>query len=145
MIRIQSGPAASVLAVANDGIAHARTVGLFLSANSRTISEQLLQAATREGAAGMLIAIDGVAFAMPAMTREHYAYVPQALRGIPVALIVNPEQAAFLASVQGAAAQAGTVRRIFLSQEQAMLWLKEQTRALAANRVWWSRQRAVAP
>ena len=50
MIRIQSGPAASVLAVANDGIGHARTVGLFLSANSRKISAQLLQAASREGA-----------------------------------------------------------------------------------------------
>jgi hypothetical protein len=41
IIRIQSGLAASVLAVANDGIGHARTAGLFLSANSRTISAQL--------------------------------------------------------------------------------------------------------
>jgi hypothetical protein len=145
MMKIQSGPATSVLAVANDGIAHARPVGLYLSANSRAISAQLLQAATREGALGMIVAIDGVAFAMPAMTPEHYSYVPQAMRGIPVALVVNPEQAAFLGSVQSAAAQAGTLRRIFLSQGDAMGWLKEQTRALAANRLWWSQRRSASP
>lgn len=90
MIRIQSGLAALVPAVANDGIGHARTAGLFLSASSRTIS-------------------------------VYDSYVPQALLGIPVALIVNPEQAALQDSAPVALAQAGTVRRIFLSQEQAML------------------------
>jgi len=145
MIKIQSGPATSVLAVGNDAIAQAKTVGLFLSANSRMISAQVLQAAKDNGAAGIIISMEGVAFAMPPMTPEHYRYVPQAMRGIPVALIVSAEQAAFLDSVPGAAAHAGTLRRVFLSQQQAMCWLKEQTRALAANRVWWSWQRAASP
>lgn len=145
MIRIQSGPAASVLAVANDGIAYARPVGLYLSANSKAISAQLLQAATCEGAVGMIVSVDSVAFAMPSMTREHYSYVAQAMRGIPVALVANPEQATFLDSVQSAAAQAGTLRRVFLSQEQAVCWVKEQTCVLAANRLWWSQQRAASP
>jgi hypothetical protein len=142
MIKIRSGPAASVLDVANDGIAHARTVGLFLADNSKALSAGVLQAAASQGAQGLVITMDGVAFAMQQLNRAHYAYVPPALRGLPVALIVNAEQAAFLQSVQGAAAQAGALRKVFQSKEQALHWLTEQARARAANLVWWSQRRS---
>lgn len=145
MIKLRSGPACAVLAVGNDGIADARAAGLYLSANCRSLSAQVLQAATGEGAAGVVVTLDSVAFAMPPMTREHYGYVPPALRGIPVALVVNAEQAAFLEGVQGAAAQAGTVRRVFRSREQAMGWLKEQAWAHSANLLWWSQRRSESP
>jgi hypothetical protein len=144
MIKIQSGPANSVLDVANDGIAHTCTVGLFLADNSKALSASVLQVAASEGAHGLVIDLAGVAFAMPQMNRAHYAYVPPELRGLPVALIVNAEQAAFLQNVQGAAAQAGTLRKIFHSKEQAVHWLTEQTRARSANLVWWSQHRSQA-
>jgi len=144
MIKIQSGPATSILDVANYGIARVRAVGLYMPDNSRALSAGVLQAAAGQGARGLVIDMDGVAFVMPQVSRTHYAYVPPALRGIPVALVVNAEQAAFLQSVQSAAAQAGTLRKVFGSQEQAMQWLTEQARARVANLAWWWPQRSQA-
>lgn len=142
MTKIRCGPACTSFAVRNDSIAFARTTGLYLSVNAGPLSAQLLEASATQGATGLCISLEGVAFALPPMTPQHYAYVKPALRGIPVALVVNAEQAAFLDSVAGAAAASGTLRRTFLSHDEATAWVGEQARALSANRAWWSRPAA---
>jgi hypothetical protein len=136
--KICCGPARTVFAVSNDSTACARTTGLFLSGNAGSLSAQLLEASVAQGAIGLCISMEGVALALPPITPQHYAYVPPALRAIPVALIVNAEQAAFLESVAGAAATSGTLRRTFLSHDEAAAWVRQQARALSANRAWWT-------
>lgn len=140
--KIYCGPAGSSFVVSNDSTAYARTTGLFLSSNAVPLSAHLLEASVAMGATGLCICMEGVAFALPPMTPRHYSYVPPTLRGIPVALIVNAEQAAFLAGIAGVAASAGTLRRTFLSRDEADAWVREQSRALSANRVWWSPRRS---
>jgi hypothetical protein len=137
MKKIHVGPASTTVWVSNHGVAHARTSGLYLAANAGALSAKVLDAAVGCGARGLVISLEGVAFALPQMTAQHYRYVEPALRYVPVALVVNGEQAAFLSTVPSAAASAGTMRRVFLSHEDAEHWLQEQVRALAANRVWW--------
>jgi hypothetical protein len=138
VIKIYCGPACTSFAIANNGTAYARTTGLYLAANAAALSAQLLEASVRQGARGLCVSIEGVAFALPPMTPQHYAYVPAALRSIPVALVVTTEQATFLEGIAQTAASAGTIRRTFLSRAEADEWVLEQTRALAANRAWWS-------
>ncbi len=139
--KIDCGPAGTSFVVSNDSTAYARTTGLYLSSNAGPLSAHLLEASVSMGATGLCICMEGVAFAMPPMTPRHYNYVPPALRSIPVALIVNAEQATFLAGIARVAASAGTLRRTFLSRDEADAWVREQSRALSANRVWWSPRR----
>ena len=87
-----------------------------------------------ERATGLLISIEGVAFAMPPLTAEHYRYVPQPLRAFAGALVVTTEQAAFLSGITPVASPAETLRRAIVWREKAEVWLTQQTRALAANR-----------
>lgn len=141
MNKIYRGPATTAFTISNDGTAYARTCGLFLSSNAAALSASLLEASANLGAKGLVISMEGVAFAMPQMTPQHYQYVPPELKSIPVALIVNGEQAVFLQSVQKVAASAGTLRSIFRSQQDAERWVKEHAQALDANRVWWARSR----
>ena len=143
MTRIYCGPAGTSFAICNDSTAYARTTGLFLSANAGPLSARLLEASVAMGATGLCISMEGVAFALPPMTPQHYRYVRPALRGIPVALVVNAEQAVFLESIAAAAATSGTLRRTFLSHDEAAAWVREQARANSANRVWWSSRRSL--
>lgn len=138
MNKIYCGPATSTFSVSNDGIAHATSCGLFLSSNAGDLSARLLDASCGTGASGLVISLEGVAFALAPMTPQHYRYVPDALKLIPVALVANAEQAAFLESVQPSAASAGVLRRVFRWHEDAEHWLQEQVRALRSNRDWWA-------
>lgn len=140
MNKIYCGPATSEFSVSNDGTARATTRGLFLQANAGEISARLLEAAYMRGASGLVISVEAVAFALAPMTPQHYRYVPDALKLIPVALVANAEQAAFLQSVQSSAATAGTLRRVFRSHDDAEQWLHEQVQAMRANRLWWAMQ-----
>jgi hypothetical protein len=133
---IECGPARLSLAVSAERIADVRTRGLFVSANASAISARALEAAVAEGAAGMLVSLEGVLLAIPPPTPQHYAYVAPELRAIPVALVITGEQIRHFQAVGIAAAQASTIRRAFLSRDEACAWLREQTRALAAARVW---------
>jgi len=128
--------------IADDRIARAQTRGLFLSANAGEISARLLKAAVAEGASSLVISLEGFILALPPPTPQHYRYVPPEMRSIPVALVVNEEQLDYFQSVGTAAAQAGTLRRAFRGREEAQAWLREQPRALNANRAWWSRHRS---
>lgn len=129
--------------VADDGIVHASMSGLVVPANAGELSALLLEAGTVQGAPGVLCSVQKALIALPAIDPRHYSYVPPQLRGVPVAVLVTPEQMAVYEGIAAAAALSGTIRRAFLSREEAERWIREQARALAANRVWWSAHRSL--
>ena len=123
----------------------ARMSGLVVPANAGTLSGLLLSAGVERGASGVLCSVEKALIALPPIDPKHYAYVPPALRSVPVAVVVHPEQLAVYEEIVQAAATSGTIRRAFLSRELAQEWLREQARALAANRVWRSRGHRSSP
>jgi hypothetical protein len=122
--------------VADDGIVCASLSGLLVPANAGELSALVLHAASRHGAIGVLASVQKALIALPAIDMQHYSYVPPALRAVPVAVVVSPEQAGVYEGIARAAALSGAIRRALLSREQAQAWLREQARALVANRVW---------
>ena len=122
-----------------------RTSGLLVPANAGTLSGLLLSAGVERGAAGVLCSVEKALIALPPIDPRHYSYVPPALRSVPVAVVVHPEQLAVYEHIVQAAALSGTIRRAFLSRELAQEWLREQVRALKANRVWRSRGHRSSP
>lgn len=75
--------------------------------------------------------------------QRHDHCVPPELRAGPVAARVTPDHMVVYQGIAKAAARAGTIWRAFLSREEARLWVREQARAPAANRVWWPGHRAL--
>jgi hypothetical protein len=141
MDKIDCGGALARFEIANDGIASARMHGLLVPANAGALSARLLQAGVDQAAAGIVCEVDRALVALPAIQAQHYSYVPTTQRGIPVAVVVSPEQWFVYEGIAQAAAQSGSIRRAFLSRAEAESWLREQARALVSNRAWWSARR----
>lgn len=134
--RFERGPAFACFEVGSDDIVDARLGGLVLPANAGALSAQLLHAGAERGAVGVLCTVEHALVALPPIGAQHYLYVPRELRSVPVAVVVSAEQQPVYADIAEAAARTGAIRRAFPSREQAQAWLREQARALAANRVW---------
>jgi hypothetical protein len=141
--RFERGPASACFEFGSDDIVDARVGGLVLSANAGALSVQLLHAGAEQGAAGVLCTVEHALVALPPIGPQHYGYVPPALRSVPVAVVVSAEQLPVYAGIAEAAARTGAIRRAFPSREQAQAWLREQARALAANRVWGPAHRSL--
>lgn len=136
MHRFERGPGFACFEFGSDGIVTARLGGLVLPANAGGLSAQLLHAGAEQGAAGVLCTVQHALVALPPIDPQHYGYVPPALRSVPVAIVATAEQWPVYAGIAEAAARTGAIRRAFPSHEQAQAWLREQARALTANRVW---------
>ena len=134
--RFERGAGSASYEVAGDGIVCASLGGLVVQANAGALSALLLQAASELGATGVLGSVQKALIALPPIDPAHYSYVPPALRAVPVAVVVTPEQAGVYEGIARAAALSGAMRRAFLSRDEAQAWLCEQVRALVANRVW---------
>ncbi len=145
MDRIDCGAASAVFDFAEDGMVDARFTGLVVPANAGSLSGLLLSAGVERGAKGVLCSVEKALLALPPIDPRHYGYVPPALRSVPVAVVVHPEQLAVYEEIVQAAAVSGTIRRAFLSRAEAQEWLREQARALAANRVWRPRGHRSSP
>lgn len=142
MGKINCGPATASFEIGNDGLVRARLSGLVVQSNAGAISAMLLQAAAAAKASGVLsVAADSVV-ALPPVTSTHYAYVPEDLRSVPVAIVMSAEQAGVYENVATEAALSGTMRCAFLSPAQSEAWLQQRVRALAANQLWWSARRS---
>jgi hypothetical protein len=136
MERIDFGTSAASFDFDGDGIVNARIGGLLVPANAGALSALLLRAGADQDAPGVLCSVEKALVALPPIDPRHYGYVPPPLRSVPVAVVVSPEQFGVYENVALAAAATGAIRRAFLSREQAQAWLREQVRALKANRVW---------
>lgn len=136
LYRFERGPGFACFEFGSDGIVDARLGGLVLPANAGALSAQLLHAGAEQGAAGVLCTVAQALVALPPIGPQHYLYVPQALRSVPVAVVVSAEQWPVYAGIAEAAARTGAIRRAFPAHEQAQAWLRQQARALMANRVW---------
>jgi hypothetical protein len=143
--KIACGGAHARLEVDNDRIVEARMCGLLTPANAGALSALVLAAAVEQGAGGVLSSVERALVALPTIDPAHYGYVSPEQRHVPVAVVVSPEQYGVYARVIQAAAVAGTIRRAFLSREAAQRWLREQSRAMRANRGWWSGRRPSGP
>ena len=110
--------------------------GLLVPGNAGVLSALLLRVGADRHAPGVLCSVEKALVALPPIDPRHYGYVPPALRSVPVAVVVSPEQLSVYEGVAQAAAASGAMRRAFLSREQAQDWLREQARALQANRLW---------
>jgi hypothetical protein len=124
--------------LADDGIVCASIGGLLLPANAGEMSALLLKSGADLGACGVLCSVQTALVALPPIEAKHYGYVPSELRAVPVAVVVSPEQMAVYEHIAQAAARSGAIRRAFLSRDEAQAWLREQVRALAGSRAWWS-------
>ena len=142
MIRIHCGAATATVDLDHDRVADARLGGLLLPANAGALSARILEAGVDKGALGVLADVRGALVALPKIEAPHYGYVPYGMLSVPVALVVTPEQLSVYAQVAQAAADRGTIRRAFLSRQEAQEWLLQQARALVANQVWWSARRS---
>lgn len=120
----------------DDGFVESRLSGLIVASNAGELSALTLDVVSDRGAAGVLASLHTAMLALPPIDPRHYAYVPAEMRGVPVAVLVAPQQLHLYLGVVQAAAAMGTIRRAFLSRGEARAWLREQARALAANRVW---------
>lgn len=136
MQRIEYGSATARFDFDQDGLVDASIGGLLVTANAGAMSALLLRACADHAAPGVLCSVANAVVALPPIDSSHYAYVPPSLRAVPVAVVVSPEQLAVYRNIASAAAAQGSMRRAFLSREQAQRWLREQARALQANRVW---------
>lgn len=141
MERIDFGAGTASFEFDDDGMVCGSFGGLVVPANAGALSALMLVAGTDRGARGVLCSVEKALIALPPIDRNHYGYVPPALRAIPVAVVVSPEQLSVYEDVALAAASSGAIRRAFLSREQAQDWLREQARALRANQVWRTRHR----
>lgn len=120
----------------DDGFVEARLTGLLVPANAGELSGLLLDAACDPGTLGVLASVQTAMVALPPIGPSHYGHVAADLRGVPVAVLISPQQLHVYLGIAQAAATAGTIRRAFLSRDEARAWLREQAQALAANRVW---------
>lgn len=136
MERIEYGASMVSFGFDDDGIVNAAIGGLLVPANAGALSALLLRAGADRDAPGVLCSVEKALVALPPIDPRHYGYVPPSLRSMPVAVVVSPEQLGVYEGVALAAAATGAIRRAFLSREQAQAWLREQARALLANRVW---------
>ena len=136
MTRIECGAGHADFVQDDDGLLRARLGGLLLPSNAGALSALLLRAGADQDAPGVLCTVRSALVALPPIGAAHYAYVPPALRDIPVAVVISPEQIGVYEGIARAAATSGAIRRAFLSPEQAQTWLREQARALRASRVW---------
>ncbi len=139
---IRCGPASVRYEVGNDRLARASWTGLVVPANAGQISAMLLEAGVRTGATGVIGSLAGTVLALPPVTSKYYEHVPSGLLDVPVAIVLSPEQAWLYEEVATEAALSGATRRAFLSFEQGEAWLRQQARALVANRAWWSLRRS---
>lgn len=143
MIRIHCGAATATVHLDHDRVADARLGGLLLPANAGALSARILEACVDKGVHGVLADVRGALVALPRIEAGHYDYVPSGLLSLPVAMVVLLEQLSVYELVVQAAADRGTIRRAFLSRQEAQEWLRQQARALAANQVWWSARRSL--
>jgi hypothetical protein len=141
--KFDRGAGTAAYELANDGIVRASLAGLVVQANAGELSALMLQAASERCATGVLCSVQKALIALPPIEVQHYNYVAPALRALPVAVIVTPEQLAVCEGIAKAAAATGTIRRAFLSREEASEWIREQARALVAKRAWWSGLRSL--
>lgn len=141
--RFDRGSGTAWYDVADDGTVCASMSGLVVPANASELSALVLKAGSDRAAIGVLCSVHMALIALPAIDPRHYAYVPPELSSVPVAVLVNPEQMAVYEGIAQAAALSGTIRRAFLSPEEAQRWIRDQARAMAANRVWWSGHRSL--
>lgn len=139
--RFDRGAGTASYELADDGIVCARLSGLVTPANAGELSALLLQVGTDRAPLGVLCSVQKAMIALPPIDWRHYRYVPPELRAVPVAVLVSPEQMGVYQGIAQAAALSGTIRRAFLSREEAQRWVREQARALAANRLWWPEHR----
>lgn len=142
MVTLERGAASASFEIAPDGIVRGQIQGLLVPGNAGAISAVLLEAAVERGGKGLICSVERSLVALPPIDPEHYRYVPQDLLDVPVAIVLTAEQVRVYERVTGSAALSGVMRRAFLSREAAEAWLQQQTRALSANRVWWSRRRS---
>ena len=119
-----------------DGMLNASIGGLLVPAIAGAIGALLLRAGADQAAPGVLCSVAKALTALPPIDARYYDYVPAELRSVPVAVLISPEQLGVYEGVAQAAAASGAIRRAFLFREQAQAWLREQARALQANRVW---------
>ena len=138
---IYLGGAAARYRIADDGMVDASLSGLLTPKNAGLLSGLLLAAGVERRAVDVLSSVEQALVALPPIAPAHYAYVPPDMHNVPVAVIVSPEQYGVYARITQAAAVKGTIRRAFLSRDEAEAWVREQCRALRANRNWWSGQR----
>jgi hypothetical protein len=136
MPSFERGSGKAVCEVSDDGFVETRMSGLLVPSNAGALSSLVLDVVSDQRASGVLSSLQTAMLALPPIDPRHYAYVPPEMRGVPVAVVVSPEQFHLYQDVAQAAAAMGTIRRAFLSREEAQAWLREQARALAANRVW---------
>jgi hypothetical protein len=128
---------------ADDGIVCASLSGLVVPANAGELSALVLRVASERSATGVLCTVQSAVVALPPIDVGHYRYVAPEWRRLPVAVVVTPEQLAVYHGIAQAGARAGTIRRAFLSADEAWQWLQQQARAVAANRAWWSGRRSL--
>lgn len=138
---IRCGPATASFEMTDDGIAKGAMTGLLSPGNAGPLSGLMLEAGAAKGARGVLCSVERSLVALPQIDPQHYAYIPDALRGLPVAIVMSAEQAVVYERVTAAASMSGAMRRAFLWPGEAEAWLREHALALTANHVWWSRRR----
>ena len=136
MPRLERGAGHASFDFTVDDLVSAQLGGLVIPANAGELSAMLLRAGAERGARGVLCTVDRALVALPTIDPHHYGYVPPALRSVPVAVVVSAAQAAIYEHIADAAARSGAIRRAFLSRAEAERWLREQVRALTANRAW---------
>jgi len=141
MKRIDYGACMASFDIDDDGMVNASIGGLLVPANAGALSALLLRAGADHASPGVLCTVEKALVALPPIDPKHYGYVPPSLRSVPVAVVVSPEQFSVYEGVAQAAAVSGTIRRAFLSRQPAQAWLREQVRALQANRVWRTARR----
>jgi hypothetical protein len=136
MQRFDRGAGTASYEVAKDGVVMARLSGLVIPANGGALSSALLEAAAEEACCGVLVSVSSALVLLPALGPQHYGHVAPELRDIALAVVATPQQMAVYEGIGQAAACSGTMRRAFLSSEEARQWLVERARALSATRVW---------
>lgn len=136
MERVDYGAGVARFEIDGNGIVDASFGGLVVPANAGALSALLLRIGADRAAQGVLCSVQTALIALPPIDPRHYGYVPPSLRGVPVAVVVTPEQLCVYDDIARAAATTGAIRRAFLSREQAQDWLREQARALQANQIW---------
>ena len=140
---IQCGSASVSFHIDNDGMLRVEWHGLLVPANAGALSALLLRAAADADAQGVIGTLEKALLALPPIHPRYYSHVPETLRFIPVAFVVSAEQAPLYQGASLAAAEAGVLRHATRSMDGGDAWLRQQTLALAANRLWWAPE--VAP
>lgn len=135
-MKINCGGAAARLDVGNDGIARADINGLLLPGAAWALAWTVLCEAKAKQAAGIVTHLSGAALALPPVLPGNYTSAPDGVRGLPVALVVAPEQMHTYAGLSGSAAQNGFIRRAFLCPVQAREWLAAEVALYEAQQAW---------